>query len=332
MKCLTLISLLTLAAGCNIQSVQVKEPDLYTKITPVSPKISARGAFLSSIQVVDKRTQSEKDEREAQLDTIVAIFPVFWFSRKSGQTRTDPLSFSPTSLSDLQVCLTKALMSTKLFQNSGPDLRKVKLTLSIEELSVQSYTSSHSFISLTFSGSKSSDFAWYGHAIARLQIHDAVTEALISDRMIRGWSHDPDLATGEKAQQEAITQAIKRLFENTIVATEEALSTIPIVKALDLERSSVFFITRHTIDGLFTELASIEISSGTILSSVIQPRRRPMIAQPGVWVIPPYFGDVLLSPTQYEALISRLQRRYDVRYDGAIDIARFFGARSPADP
>ena len=127
-------------------------------------------------------------------------------------------------------------------------------------------------------------------------------------------------------------QAANHLAGNIVKAVEPLVAHYPSVHPLDVDTMSTFFIARATDDGLFMEVAAVDVETGEIRSSEIVMRWMEAYSGVGEWVLDPYHGGHMrLTPLEYQRLVKRLATHYDVRFVHDVRTAHFFGLRRP-DP
>ena len=135
------------------------------------------------------------------------------------------------------------------------------------------------------------------------------------------------LPSGSSVASAAVFAAGK-LSANIVRTVEAMLVNIPTVSPIDVNTVSNFYITRKTDEGLFREVAQIDISSGKIIASNIERHWMEPYAGVGKWVVDPYHGGKgRLTSKQYHMLIKRLTQHYDVRYVDNVNVANFYGMK-----
>lgn len=124
----------------------------------------------------------------------------------------------------------------------------------------------------------------------------------------------------------AAVQAAGQLVSNVVRAIEPMLFVSS--KRARIETSPVFYLGRHTDDGMFTEVAAVDFDSGTIVTSNVTLLWVEPYGAVDDWIVDPYFGsNMRLTPDEYGALIEKLDERYDVRFVQDVRTAHFFGAK-----
>ncbi|MBK8010423.1 MAG: hypothetical protein IPK13_03685 [Deltaproteobacteria bacterium] len=94
--------------------------------------------------------------------------------------------------------------------------------------------------------------------------------------------------------------------------------------------SDTFIILRQLEDYHLAEHAIVDATTGRVELSAITPRLFPVVGRPNEWVVSPYqphYMDVVA----YRDLVQKLSDRFDVRFDGNVTAARFYGLRAHSE-
>jgi len=127
--------------------------------------------------------------------------------------------------------------------------------------------------------------------------------------------------------------AVADLARNVVRAVEPMLAPYPASTEVPAESAKVFFLVRAIPEGPFLEIAGIDYETGEVISDVVVPRRMEPYSAIGEWVVDPYFGGKSrLTPDEYDALIEKLRKKYDVQYVSDVRTAHFLGALAPPPP
>lgn len=288
--------------------------------------MAPREAHIQSIDVVDERPASELGELSP---TTRYAVPPFVFS-KAGHLRAESRLYSTDLERELTGLLKQTFDRSKLLSPEDQE-NGLRLTIRIRHLYGISYKSS--LVMPNFSRVR--QFSQYGYAAAEVVLSDASGKP-IGTRQVVGVAI-PDGPVQEKSVTDALTlmavKATADLARNVVRAVEPMLAPYPASNEIPVESAKVFFIVRAIPEGPFLEVAGIDHESGEVVSDVVIPRRMEPCSPTGEWVVDPYFGgQARLTPEEYDALVERLRKKYDVRYVNDVRTAHFLGALAPPPP
>ncbi len=334
---------LLLASGCGgpIQRSLTMAP-LDKRVRTFPRKIT-----IDRIDVVDVRPKCEFEELTPDFKYV--LFLGIWYQHlREGTIRPEGELYSMDPTGEMRQLLQTSFQKAKLTK-AGKD--SAKLNLKVELHHLYGITHASEFLMVAYGGGQGSNtkttstmgrrtFAPYGYASARIVLSDQNGKT-IGSRYVIG-QFDPNLADllGVSANPiaagmmtdsltGAAVTAAGNLAGNIVRAVEVMVSNYPQTRPLDTRACSTFYIKRTTDNGLFSEVAAINIDSGEIVSDTIQRRWMEPYSAPNEWVVDIYHGgQQRLTDEQYRKLVNRLLKKgYDVRFVTDLNNAHFFGKK-----
>jgi len=260
--------------------------------------------------------------------------------------RPDAKYYSKNVSSDMKQLVRRAVSRSGMSSKAANGAAKVHLKVKMKHLYGVTHHSHRTIIvagvNAAGTSQRSQTFAPYGFAAAEVEIYD--DKGALLGRQLATGKVDPNLLSLLKSAEkkgegklmtdrltQAAVQAAGRLAGNIVKVAAAILYRYPTEVPIDIDSVSTFYITRHTPDGLFREVAGIDIATGNIVTSTIQRRWMEPYAAINEWVVDPYYGgESRLSPRQYARLLKRVRQRFDARFSDNVHAARFFGAKPGA--
>ena len=285
-----------------------------------------REAHIRWINVADERPESELGELEPSLHYGVPPF----FYEKAGYQRPDAKLYSDDVSSQLTAVLRQAFDKSKLLSPADDD-SGLRLTINLKHLYGVAYKSTY----VVPNFSRVQQFPGYGYAAAEVVLSDAANKTIGTRQVVGRFLPDP--AMREKSMTDALTlvavHAAADLARNIVRAVEPMLAPYPAVDEVPAVSAKIFFLARAVPEGAFLEIAGVDYETGEIVSDVLVPRSMEPYSATDEWVVDPYFGGkARLTQTEYDALVEKLRRKYDVRYVSDVRTAHFLGVLAPVAP
>jgi hypothetical protein len=311
-----------LLTGCGASPLQRSIGDGGLRKITMAP----REAHLESIEVVDERPASELDALKPEAKYVI---PPFWFSR-AGHQRAEARLYSADVRAELAATVKQTFDKSHLF-SPGDHESGVRLTIKLKQLHGISYNATEMAANYT----RVTQFACYGYAAAEVVLSDAANKPLATRQVVGMFLPDPSIMSA--SMTDALTlvavKAASDLARNVVRTVEPMLAAYPASTEVQSDTSKVFFLARATAEAPFLEIAGIDYESGEITSDVVVRRRMEAYGALDEWVVDPYFGGkARLTPEEYDALIEKLRKKYDVRYVSDVRTAHFLGVLAPPPP
>jgi hypothetical protein len=327
-----------LLAGCVGPVQRALTEGTLDKIT-----IAPRQVRIVSVEVTDERPPAELEELTPDTRFFIPAI-VWWQHLRQGHRRPPANLYSLNPVAELRQVVEHAVNTAGIGPSSGagPALR---LRVRLQHL----YGVTHSWESfavvylLAGAAAVSSirTFAPYGYASGVAELYEEGGR-LVGQRAVHGY-FEPNLhhLMGASAAGKLLTdkltfaavQAAAHLAGNVVRAVEPLLGRFAPARPMATDTCSTFFLTRHTPDGLFLEVAAVNVETGEIISDVVERRWMEPYAGVDEWVIDPYHGgNQRLTQQEYATLVERLKGKYEVRWSRDVRVAHFFGVKKPLGP
>ncbi|MFO0722945.1 MAG: hypothetical protein U1E65_04110 [Myxococcota bacterium] len=319
------ISLL-LSAGCAHPAIR----DL-SVAPPVSPA-PLRPCRIRVEPLVDARPEAERQGgTQTSLTLLVPLVGWAWFQSSAGFRQQTPETIgAPHAVEDLTRALestveTSGLCSLATREETPTHVLEGRV---LHLYGVGYFRRAFKQLLLAYVTNDVQAFLPAGQATLELSLHHAqeVQRFRLEAQSICDPSQDGSPAYADTEDQSSAVVARAAL---------EALSALPAELARALSELGApgpgpspeqFRIQRLSADRAFLELATLNAQTGAVLDEVVIERHGPVYAEPGEWVVA-LEQPSRLSRAQYLALIEALGKRFDVRFEGNLTAARFFGLR-----
>ena len=327
LRVLSALLLSAMAGACAHPAIR----DL--SVSPPQAPRPSRGCVLSVSAVADERPSIEREGGKQTSLTFLFPLPWVWIQRSAGfRLHSVDTIGGERLLSDLRAGIIASVEASGLCRIAEPGASAThELEVRLQHLYGVGYTrSAFKEILFVYVTNDIQAFLPAGQLSLQLVLKKGAAQRTIklSAQAISDPSLDgsPQYADTEDQSSAVVARAVAEGYAALPTELERALAELDGPRGAPSPKR--FRIARLSDDYGFVELADIDAETGVVIEDRVVERRGATYAEPGEWVLALEQPEVLARP-DYLALVSALSARWDVRFEGNLTAARFFGPRGP---
>jgi len=313
--------------------------NIYNDIMPNNIKVFDKplNCQIEVDPIIDKRPLYETEELEHYKYRKIIPLLLFNYWDSAGPIFVNIENYDKDMKRNLQKLLTNTLQKSNICSENSDNKYLLKPEL-IHFYSVSYYKYS-TFLTVAAVDTTYSFFPT-GFICLKLTLINKNTSEVISEKYLSNAFLFNPLDETLSINQNA--HGLKHSYENkigvSIISLTRTMKMLPTIVDEMLSKESLltetnkkntlFTLVRLTKEYDFQEEIVVDYKTGQIISNEIVLRNIPIISKPNECVVAPYLhSEHWLSFDEYRKLITKLQDKYDIRFNENITSANFYGVK-----
>lgn len=319
--------LLAVSSGC-VKPIPV---DILSERPVSGPAFQTpRACSIEVAPVVDRRPAHEVvGNGQTRLKYLVPL--LIWFQwENAGPHYGNPELYAMDLLPDVGTLLRRTVESSGLCTGGGPTLT---LRPTLDHYYGVSYQKSFSLATIGGAAVSAYDFHPAAEVTLTLQVFEGdrlVGETSLTERYLYNPADGLNTVGGNvgvsQARHRSPSFALHRVLDRVPNALDQLIARLD--NAATPSSNATFLVVRVLREYDYVEELRIETATGRVISDRVVRNTLPPLGAVDEWVVAPVdSAGRWMSPQGYRAFITTLSRTYDVRFEGNLSAATFYGSR-----